>query len=55
MTVKYKIEMPNECSADFWKVLTETFNIVLTKRQHSLDGETINIDVTVTDTKSKRT
>ena len=43
MTVKYKIEVPNELSADFWKILTENFNIVLTKRQHSIDGEKINI------------
>ena len=47
MTVKYKIEVPNELSADFLKILTENFNIVLTKRQHSIDGEKINIDVKV--------
>ncbi len=53
MMVKYKIEVPNEFSADFWKVLTEKFNIVLTKKQHSIDGETINIDITVIDTQIK--
>ncbi|MBQ8229015.1 MAG: hypothetical protein IJZ88_08405 [Clostridia bacterium] len=53
MIVKYKIEVPNELSADFWKALTENFNIILTKKQHSIDGEIINIYVTVTDTKSK--
>ena len=51
MKVKYKIEVPNELSANFWKVLTEKFDIILTKRQHSLDGETINIDVTITEIK----
>ena len=53
MTVKYKIEVPNELSADFWKTLTENFNIVLTKRQHSIDGERINIDVKVINIKMK--
>ena len=53
MIVNYKIEVPNEFSADFWKVLTEKFNIILTQKQHSIDGETVNIDVTVTDTKIK--
>lgn len=53
MIVKYKIEVPNEFSADFWELLTEKFNIILTKKQHSTDGETISIDVTVTDTKIK--
>lgn len=32
MTMKYKIEVPNEYSADFWKVLTDNFNIILTKK-----------------------
>lgn len=31
MRVKYNIEVPNECAADFWKVLTETFNVILIK------------------------
>ena len=53
MIVKYKIEVPNELSADFWKLLTENFNVILTKRQHAIDGETLYIDVTVTDTKIK--
>lgn len=51
--VKYKIEVPNELSADFWKTLTENFNIVLTKRQHSIDGERINIDIKVINIKMK--
>ena len=53
MIVKYKIEVPNELSADFWKVLTENFNVILTKNQHSIDGETLYVGVTVTDTKVK--
>ena len=54
MIVKYKIEVPNELSADFWKVLTENFNVILTKNQHSIDGETLYVDVTVIDTKVKQ-
>ena len=53
MTVKFKIEVPIELSADFWKIQTEIFNIVLTKRQHSIDGEKINIDVKVINIKMK--
>lgn len=53
MIVKYKIEVPNELSADFWKVLTENFNVILTKKQHSVDGEIINIDVKVINSKIK--
>lgn len=48
MTVKYNIEVPNECSADFWKTLTEKFDIVLTRRQHSVDGETLYIEGKIT-------
>lgn len=51
MIVKYKIEVPNELSADFWKLLTKNFNIILTKKQHSINRETLYINVTVTDTK----
>ena len=54
MIVKYKIDVSNEFSAEFWKILTENFNAVLAKKQHSIDGETINIDVTVIDSKIKQ-
>ena len=47
MTVKYTIEVPNECSANLWKLLTENFNVILTKRQHSLDGETLCIELKI--------
>ena len=40
MTVKYKIEVPNELSADFWKTLTENFNIVLTKSGNIVEFQT---------------
>ena len=54
MIVKYKIEVPNEVSADFWKVLTEKFNIILIKKQHCIDSEKINIDVKVINSKIKQ-
>ena len=47
MTVKYYIEVPNECSADLCKLLTKNFNIVLTKRQHSVDGEKLYIELRI--------
>ena len=31
MTVKYTIEVPNECSAELWKLLTENFNVIFTR------------------------
>lgn len=52
MTAKYNIEVPNECSADFWKTLTEKFDIILTRRQHTVDGETLYIDGKIIKTKS---
>lgn len=47
MTVKYSIEVPNECSSDLWRLLTENFNIILTKRQHSVDGKTLHIELKI--------
>lgn len=54
MTVKYNIEVTNECSADFWKMLTEKFDIVLTRRQHSVDGETVYIEGKIIKNKTKQ-
>ena len=53
MNVKYNIEASNVCSAELWKILTDNFNIVLTKRQHSVNGETLYIDVKIIEMKSK--
>ena len=48
MSVKYNIDAPNEYAADLWKILTENFNVILTKKQHSIDGETLYIEVKIT-------
>ena len=48
MTVKYTIEVHNECAAELWKLLTEKFNVILTKRQHSIDGEKLYIELKIT-------
>ena len=48
MTVKYTIEVPNECSAELWKLLTGNFNVILTKRQHSADGEILYVELKIT-------
>ena len=48
MIVKYKIEVPNELSAEFWKLLTKNFNVILTKRQHSVLGDTLYVELKIT-------
>ncbi len=47
MTAKYSIEVSNEYSADLWKLLTENFNVILTRRQHSADGEILYIELEI--------
>ena len=47
MTLKYNIEVPSEYSAELWKALTNKFNVILTKRQHSIDGEKIYIELKI--------
>lgn len=47
MTVKYTIKVSDDCSADLWKLLTENFNVILNKRQHSTDGETLYIELEI--------
>lgn len=44
---KYTIEVQNECSADLWKILTKNFNVILAKRQHSIDGEILYIELKI--------
>lgn len=47
MSIKYTITMPNELSKDFLDHLVENYNCKIDKMQHSVDGETLNIDITV--------
>ena len=51
MSVKYSIEMPDDCSADFWKILTNEFNAVLISRKHTIDGESLCVEVKILDSK----
>ncbi len=51
MTVKYNIEVPNEYSADFWELLTDNFNVILTKRQHSPNGEVLYVELKIIESK----
>lgn len=32
MSVKYNIELSDDISADFWKVMTKNFNVILIKK-----------------------
>ena len=47
MTVKYSIAVSNKHSAELWTLLTENFNDILTKKQHSADGEILRIEVKI--------
>jgi len=47
MTMKCTIEVPNEHFACLWKLLTENFNVILTKRQNSADGEILHIEMKI--------
>ena len=51
MSVKYSIEMPDDCSASFWKILTNKFNVVLTSRKHTIDGKVLCVEVKILDSK----
>lgn len=51
MSVNNNIEVPNEYSADFWRLLTDNFNIILTKRKHSPDGENLYVELQIVKSK----
>lgn len=47
----YHIELERDKSAFFWSFLTENFETIIDKKQHSVDGE--NLDVYVRIVKKK--
>lgn len=49
---QYTIEMDAKLSAKVWKVLTENFEITVLERQHSLDGQELNISIRLDGEKS---
>lgn len=51
MNINYTIEVPNEYSANLWKLLTDNFNITLTKMQHSPNCEVLYVDLNITESK----
>ncbi len=53
MSVKYSIEMPDNCSANFWKILTNEFNVVLISRKHTIDGESLCVEVKILNSKQQ--
>lgn len=53
MSVKYSIEMPDNCSANFWKILTNEFNVVLISRTHTIDGESLCVKVKILNSKQQ--
>lgn len=52
MSTKYYIDISNEYASNLWEMLTEFFNVILTKRQHSLDGSDCHISIIITDIKT---
>lgn len=50
MSVKYNIELSDNISADFWKVLTKNFNVILIKMQHYIDGKILCIELQILET-----
>lgn len=52
ISAKYYIEVSNEYASDFWEILTENFNVILAKRQHSLNGTDCHISIIITDIKT---
>ena len=53
MSVKYNIELADDISADFWKCLNENFDVVLIRKQHSIDGDTLHIELKIIKEPSK--
>lgn len=51
MNINYTIEVPNEYSADLWKLLKDNFNVILTKRQHSPNGEVLYVELKIIESK----
>ena len=47
MSVKYNIELADDISADFWKFLNKNFDVVLKRKQHSIDGDTLHIELKI--------
>lgn len=51
MSVKYNIEVPHDISADFWKFLNQNFKVIIIKKQHSVDGDMIEMKLGIIETK----
>lgn len=45
MSVKYNIELADNISAGFWELLNENFNVILIRKQHSYDSDTLYIEL----------
>lgn len=52
MSVKYNIKMPDNHSRQFWRLLTENFNVLLLRKQHSPDGKTLFLEIEIVDLKT---
>ena len=53
MSVKYNIEVLDDISADFWRFLNINYNVVLIRKHHSIDGDTLQIELKIVEMKNK--
>ena len=49
MSTKYIIQIDKKLSPVLWNLLTEKFNCIVKKIQHSENGEELNIFIAITD------
>ena len=47
----YHIELERDKSAFFWSFLTENFEIIIDKKQHSVDGKDLNVYIRIAERK----
>ena len=43
----YHIELPRQLAGSFWKLLTENYEVSLTRRQHSITGKDLNVELRI--------
>ena len=47
----YHIEIDRDNVSRFWFLLSDSFSFTVTKKQHSLDGNDLNISIRIVDEK----
>ena len=47
----YHIDVPRQLSGSFWRLLAENYELNVIRRQHSLNGKDLSIELSVTKSK----